>query len=385
MEDNDLAADGHSTDHASPSAAEIVARLPEHLRPQVYEIAEHELEARLIARAGFPFEDYNSTLRRAYIARRWRILFLYVGVFDLIILFAAGFLLLSYSGLGEWLLSARSSDDPIHVAIISMSSLGVLFLAAMVLVASFTYAAGGFSRFYSSFREITHRDRSARKVFAKATRKECLILRPAVRAVLNERLTTEPLDNPSPDTLLSTVALSTQIRTRLREAIQAQEGSARLHLVVGLALAFLGIGVATYFSFDWLEHAGDSDGLGEQFWSSLSARILPSLAMQGIWIFFFWSYRRAEAEAKYFQNELTTMESRIYAVRMAYEIGLVDTQPAKWGAEQAQVISALLSQLASTERHIVLKGGEHSLYSGQVQEDGKGILGIFGARAARTD
>lgn len=127
----------------------------------------------------------------------------------------------------------------------------------------------------------------------------------------------------------------------LRGEIEALSRRGNLNLVIGVLTTLVAVGIlASTVMFDKIP----PDLL--QLTTHFVPRVTLSLFIEVFSFFFLRLYSNSLAEIKYFQNELTNVESRFIALRRAAY------------ASDKTTLSKLLLALASTERNFILKKGE---------------------------
>jgi hypothetical protein len=134
-------------------------------------------------------------------------------------------------------------------------------------------------------------------------------------------------------------------RTRLRNEISNLGRRGNLNLIIGGATTAFAIILLAYVSFsgpttatDWRERL-----------PVYILRVSVALFIEVFSFFFLRLYRANLQEIKYFQNELTNIESRAMAIEFAL---LIDDK---------DIAKSLIEKLAQTERNFVLKKGESTI------------------------
>jgi hypothetical protein len=139
------------------------------------------------------------------------------------------------------------------------------------------------------------------------------------------------------------------IKSRLEEEIEALGRRGRVNMTIGALFAFAGISALGYFAL-WYEYRDLSD---------LSIRFLPRITfvvLVEVFSYFFLNlYRHSIFEIKYFQNEMTNVESRTLALQGCLLNGDVKTA------------SKICELLAKTEGNFILKKGEVSLHEREIE------------------
>ncbi|CAM2005283.1 hypothetical protein [Acanthopleuribacter pedis] len=123
-------------------------------------------------------------------------------------------------------------------------------------------------------------------------------------------------------------------RKRLKSAIQNLKNQGYANLILGMSISIIGVLLLSV------------DVLRDNFvFENFAPKLAMSLIIQSVGFFFLSLYKNSISEIKYFQNELTNIESKMIAVTLANQ-GV---------SHNARVI---LDELARTERNFVLKKGE---------------------------
>lgn len=159
-------------------------------------------------------------------------------------------------------------------------------------------------------------------------------------------------------------ALQQSMRTRLGVAVERLQGSARLNLIFGLMSAIAGVGFLMWLALESRASiaaaiAGEQVFFAPAHWFNWTVRISVSVMTQVLAFFFLSTYRRNLTEIKFFENELTTVETRFSALFLALS---------RADKDEATVGKVLLS-LAGTERNFVLRRGESTANIRQLEQD----------------
>lgn len=136
----------------------------------------------------------------------------------------------------------------------------------------------------------------------------------------------------------------TATRERLGNEVDALGTRANLNLVIGIIISVIGailLGVAVYTS----DHTSKDPALIAAFYLP---RISLVLFIEVFAYFFLKLYKSNLSEIKYFQNELTNIESKFAALSVTGSLERCDSA----------VYVEVIRSLASTERNFVLKKGE---------------------------
>jgi hypothetical protein len=130
------------------------------------------------------------------------------------------------------------------------------------------------------------------------------------------------------------------VRNRIDREIDALGRRGRVNLAIGSAFAICGIAVLGVLAIN----------TSVQNWNELLRDFFPRLTfvifVEILSYFFLNLYRQGMYEIKYFQNELTTFESRCLALEGALSLG------------DQSLIGAICKDLSLTERNFVLRKGE---------------------------
>jgi exonuclease VII large subunit len=142
---------------------------------------------------------------------------------------------------------------------------------------------------------------------------------------------------------------STLIRSRLETEIEALARRGRVNLTIGAFFAAFGIAALGYFAL-YFEYKSFDD---------VAIRFIPRLTfviLIELFSYFFLNlYRHSIFEIKYFQNELTNVESRLLALQ-----GCLLTGDSKTTAK-------ICDQLSRVERNFVLKRGESTIQDKELE------------------
>jgi hypothetical protein len=140
-----------------------------------------------------------------------------------------------------------------------------------------------------------------------------------------------------------------RMRLRLIEEIEAQGAKANVNLAAGLVTALAAVGFLVWLSYE-TAYVRTADGAGNiepiRYWGAFLAKIGLSVTANVFAFFFLSTYRRNLGEIKYFQNELTNVESKVFAVLMAAEKSL------------NPVLTKALYSLSASERNFILRKGQ---------------------------
>jgi hypothetical protein len=345
------------------------------------ELAAHEVEARLIARARFPDDEFIEVVERGHERRLWRRLILIAALLCACLVAAAG---ASWAAFALRAMEAlKLGELPIWLSYLVALAIG---MAAVTLVlTALGVARRSFAIDYSTYRRVVAHERAANKihrgrVVRSLASDQMAMFDAYVRAAIEAKIAEARAlvaDPPPPD------FDSRYARTegRLRAAIRNQENSSRMHLALGVLFAIAGIIFFALADGMQLWSPNSMKALGPAYWAILIAHIVGLGSLQSLWIYFLWSHRRGHAEAKYYHTELTTIESKALAFAIADQSMVLEPSLLKPGEidlsdKQMRVLTTLLEQFGANERHIVLKRGERSVWTQQLQED-RALLDTF--------
>ena len=150
------------------------------------------------------------------------------------------------------------------------------------------------------------------------------------------------------DLLNSAERRFTESSGRLSEEVEALGKRANLNLVLGIMTAGSGLAVIAYVVF----MGNPQPDLQDNAFITLVyyiPRISLVLFVEVFAYFFLQLYKSSLGEIKYFQNELTNLEVKYSALRVAL------------GSDDKDLRSAVVTKLSLTERNFVLKKGESTV------------------------
>jgi hypothetical protein len=161
----------------------------------------------------------------------------------------------------------------------------------------------------------------------------------------------------------------TRILKRLEKQIEAIGSRANFSLTVGLAVAAAGI-VALYYSFYIDQSVIDYNNL-----VVVAARYIPRLSLVLIIeltaFFFLKLYSKALSEVRYFQNEITNLESKLLASNLSLN-----------SASKEKLLAVVVQNLLATERNFVLEKGQSTI---EIEKEKMAASETASAFAAATD
>ena len=131
------------------------------------------------------------------------------------------------------------------------------------------------------------------------------------------------------------------LRNRLSREIDALSRRGNLNLVLGCLTTVTGLALLGYLTLGSIS----VDNVGD-FALHYTPRITLILFIEVFGYFFLRLYRSSLDDIKYFQNELTNVETKYLALHMALKSG------------DSKVVEGLISQMAQTERNFVLNKGQ---------------------------
>jgi hypothetical protein len=131
---------------------------------------------------------------------------------------------------------------------------------------------------------------------------------------------------------------------RLGEEVEALGTRANLNLVIGIITSAIGVSLLAFVVFTADNTSKDPSLIAVYYLPRLSVVLFIELFAY----FFLKLYKLNLAEIKYFQNELTNVESKFAALRVA----------ATLQEDGTKVHADVIRNLAATERNFVLKKGE---------------------------
>ena len=133
---------------------------------------------------------------------------------------------------------------------------------------------------------------------------------------------------------------------RLNNEITALGWRGNLNLGLGILTTTAGLILLGFFV---IQNGSPSDQIG-RFAMHFIPRISLVIFIEIFALFFLKLYKATLAEIKFFQNELTNIESRFTALRTAL------------AGSDAQALSSVLAKLADTERNFILKKDESTVH-----------------------
>ncbi|EIV8646511.1 hypothetical protein M2G36_20885 [Vibrio vulnificus] len=131
-----------------------------------------------------------------------------------------------------------------------------------------------------------------------------------------------------------------QTSSRIESEIQNQAKRGNVNLLLGITTTLTGVGILGYSVFN-APQAETAISLASHF----IPRISLVLLIEVFAYFFLKLYKQSLIEIKYFQNELTNIESKYLGVRLA-------------NGDDSSHLSDAINQLLSTERNFILEKGQ---------------------------
>jgi hypothetical protein len=152
-------------------------------------------------------------------------------------------------------------------------------------------------------------------------------------------------------------------RGRLLAEMAALGRRANVNLGVGGGIALFGLGFLAYVVLR--AEPATADGGAAAFAQGYLPRLSLVVAIEFLAYFFLSLYRSNLAEIKYFQNEITNVEARMLALRVAL------------GAKSEEMTRDVVAQLARTERNFVIEKGHTTveLERARLESEGSAALG----------
>lgn len=132
-----------------------------------------------------------------------------------------------------------------------------------------------------------------------------------------------------------------QINSRLESEVQNLAKRGNINLILGMATTLTGLGILGYSVFD----APTLSSMVE-IASHFIPRVSLVLLIEVFAYFFLKLYKQGLTEIKYFQNEITNIESKFLALRLSSE------------NEHKDCLKEVVTSLLSTERNFVLDKGQ---------------------------
>ncbi|QDG38432.1 hypothetical protein FJN14_08225 [Alteromonas mediterranea] len=143
-----------------------------------------------------------------------------------------------------------------------------------------------------------------------------------------------------------------QISSRLESEVQNLSKRGNVNLILGMATTLSGLGILGYSVFN-APNLNSTLELASHF----IPRISLVLLIEVFAYFFLKLYKQSLNEIKYFQNEITNIESKFLGLRISVE------------SEQQECLKEVVSNLLSTERNFVLEKGQTTIELEQLRNE----------------
>ncbi|WP_188008859.1 hypothetical protein [Grimontia hollisae] len=152
--------------------------------------------------------------------------------------------------------------------------------------------------------------------------------------------------------LKSQEELFLQISSRLESEVQNLSKRGNVNLILGMATTLTGLGILGYSVFN-----APSLNSTLELASHFIPRISLVLLIEVFAYFFLKLYKQSLNEIKYFQNEITNIESKFLGLRISVE------------SEQKECLKEVVTNLLSTERNFVLEKGQTTIELEQLRNE----------------
>lgn len=152
-------------------------------------------------------------------------------------------------------------------------------------------------------------------------------------------------------------------KVRLTNEISALTRRGNLNLVIGGVTTILAVSLLGYVVLTAKSNALE---LKDFIWHYIP-RITVSVFIQIFSFFFLRLYRNSLDDIKYFQNELTNVDSRFASLEAALILG------------DKEVISNVINEVANTDRNSKLKKGESTVALEKLREENKSLGEMLGS------
>lgn len=169
----------------------------------------------------------------------------------------------------------------------------------------------------------------------------------------------------------------TDIIRRLKNEIDDLRLRANVNLGIGIAIAFVGVGLLIYIVYavntsevlNTLASGGSETN--DKFIKHLSLTLIPKILLvffiEMFAYFFLKLYKNGLEEIKYFQNELTNIESKLISVEVSFV------------TKNEESMKEALKVLVQTERNFVLKKGETTVELERAKSESENMQNIIRA------
>jgi hypothetical protein len=146
-------------------------------------------------------------------------------------------------------------------------------------------------------------------------------------------------------------------KRRIREEIEALTRRGNLNLIIGGATTLIAVLLLGYVVLSAQTSVTDPN----EFWWHFIPRVTISIFIQVFSFFFLRLYRNSLEDIKYFQNELTNVDSRYAALETSLLFGDKD------------LIAKAIDELFKTERNSKLQKGESTVYLEQLKQENQSL------------
>ncbi|WP_320724614.1 hypothetical protein AB3N45_08755 [Enterobacter cloacae] len=154
-----------------------------------------------------------------------------------------------------------------------------------------------------------------------------------------------------------------RIRTRLENEIDRLNTRGGVNLGIGAAIAFTGI---SYLAYAIINQSEYDDKL--VYLMHMAPRISFVIVIELLAYFFLKLYKNGFDEVKYFQNELTNIESKVLGIKFLKDV------------RNEELMGEVIKNLMATERNFVLEKGQSTVALEKEkisQEEGRNMIEIL--------
>ena len=149
---------------------------------------------------------------------------------------------------------------------------------------------------------------------------------------------------------------------RLKDELYSLSKRGNLNLSIGIMITVVGLGLLGMFVLSFPNSQKDMASFFIDFFPRISLVLLIE-----VFAFFFLSlYKSSLSEIKYFQNEITSMESKYLALKVALE------------SSEKESINYVVEQLAKSERNFILDKGQSTVDLERAKNDQAATSDILG-------
>jgi hypothetical protein len=153
---------------------------------------------------------------------------------------------------------------------------------------------------------------------------------------------------------------------RLKDELFSLSKRGNLNLSIGIMITVVGLGLLGMFVLSFSNSQKDMATFFMDFFPRISLVLLIE-----IFAYFFLSlYKSSLSEIKYFQNEITSMESKYLALKVALE------------SSEKETINYVVEQLAKSERNFILEKGQSTVDLERAKNDQAATSDILGKVAS---